>query len=246
MKNNIYQFLSNLKYRTGALALIDPDSKNDKKLDDIIEKANLPEFDAILVGGSSLDDNKYHHRIKKIKNSTSKPVILFPGSSNQINKNVDAIFYLSLISGRNPKYLIEEHIKSSKSIHKLDIETIPVGYILIDGDKISAVEKISNTIPINSSEVDKIVSHALAGQYLGHKFIFLESGSGAKKSAGSNLIKILKNYLDIPLIVGGGIKTFDDVKNIKDSSPNFIVIGNLLESDESIINIKEMLQLIHE
>ena len=246
MKNNIYQFLSNLKYETGALALIDPDSKNDKKLNNIIEKANFPEFDAILVGGSSIDDDKYHDRIKKIKNSTSKPVILFPGSSSQINKKVDAIFYLSLISGRNPEYLIEEHVKSSKLIHELDIETIPVGYILIDGNKISSVEKMSNTIPINSFEVDKIVSHALAGQYLGHKFIFLESGSGAKKSANSHLIKILKDYLDIPLIIGGGIKTFDDVKNIKDSHPDFIVIGNLLESEESTANIQSMLRLIHE
>ena len=246
MKNNIYQFLRNVKYKTGVLALIDPDSKNDKKLNDIIKKANLPEFDAILVGGSSLDDNKYHSRIKKIKDSTSKPVILFPGSSKQINKNVDAIFNLSLISGRNPKYLIEEHVKSSKLIHELGIETIPVGYILIDGDKISAVEKTSNTAPINSLEIDRIVSHALAGQYLGHKFIFLESGSGAEKSADSNLIKILKDYLDIPLIVGGGIKNFADIKNIKASSPDFIVIGNLLESEEDIANIQDMLRLIHE
>ena len=246
MRNNIYQFLMNLNYKVGALALIDPDRKNDKNLDYIIEKINFADFDAILVGGSTLNDNKYHDRIRKIKKSTSKPLILFPGGSEQINKYVDAILYLSLISGRNPQYLIDEHVKSSLKIHKLDIETIPVGYILVDGDKISAVQQVSQTEPISSTKSDIILSHALAGQYLGYKFIFLEAGSGAQKCIDYKLIKTLKDFLEIPLIVGGGIISCKNVKNIKLGNPDFVVIGNFLELKNNDNEIKDMVKLIHE
>ena len=246
MKSNIFNFLSNLEYQTGALALIDPDSKNDDKIDIIMESVNLSGFDAVLVGGSSLDDNSYHNRIQRIKNLTEKPVILFPGSASQVNKSVDAIFYLSLISGRNPKYLIEEQVLSSKQIYDWGMEVIPVGYILVEGGRTSAVEQATKTSPIKLSDTKKIISHALAGQYLGHKFIFLESGSGAQMHVDSNTIKALKEHLDIPLIVGGGICCCDDVKDIKVSNPDFIVIGNLLESNQDISFIKEMVDLIHE
>ena len=212
----------NLNYKVGALALIDPDNKNDKNLDYIIEKINFADFDAILVGGSTLNDNKYHDRIRKIKKLTSKPLILFPGGSEQINKYVDAILYLSLISGRNPQYLIDEHVKSSLKIHKLDIETIPVGYILVDGNKISAVEQVSQTKSISSTKSDIILSHALAGQYLGYKFIFLEAGSGAKQCINYKLIEILKNYLEIPLIIGGGITNYKDIIDKKKTKPGFL------------------------
>ena len=117
MKNNIYQFLKNIKFETGALALIDPDAKNDRKLEHIVNKINFANFDAILVGGSTLSDKKYIDRIKKIKEITSKPLILFPGSSNQLNDYVDAVLYISLISGRNPKYLTQPPSPTSKFFH---------------------------------------------------------------------------------------------------------------------------------
>ena len=121
MNNDTYQFLTNIKYETSALALIDPDVKNDKKIINIIKKINFSNFDAILVGGSTLSDNKYIERIEKIKSLTDKPLILFPGSSNQVNNHVDAIFYLSLITGRNPKYLIDEHVASALSIYNFNL-----------------------------------------------------------------------------------------------------------------------------
>ena len=185
MKNNVYQFLTNTKHKTVALALIDPDVKNDKKINDIIEKINFANFDAVLVGGSTLSDDKFLDRIDKIKKLTSMPLILFPGSSSQINNSVDAILYLSLISGRNPKYLIEEHVTSALSIYNFNLETIPVGYILIEDSNISAVQAESKTRPIPPKQIENIISHALAGQYLGHKLIFLEAGSGADKHVGN-------------------------------------------------------------
>jgi len=246
MKNNVYHFLTNIKYETAALALIDPDIKNDDKLIDIVDKVNFANFDAILVGGSILSDDKYLNRIKKIKQLTSKPLILFPGSSSQINNDVDAVLYLSLISGRNPKYLIEEHVNSALSIYNSNIETIPVGYILIDGSTLSDVQIESKTLPISANETEMIVSHALASQYLGHKFIFLEAGSGAAKHIEGCLVENIKKYLDIPIIVGGGIVNLEIVKNIKKGCPDFMVIGNFLEQDNNKEEIKKMVNLIHE
>jgi len=246
MNNDTYQFLTNIKYETSALALIDPDVKNDKKIINIIKKINFSNFDAILVGGSTLSDNKYIERIEKIKSLTDKPLILFPGSSNQVNNHVDAIFYLSLITGRNPKYLIDEHVASALSIYNFNLETIPVGYMLINGSQVSAVEIESETSPISSNHIDIIVSHALAGQYLGHKFIFLEAGSGAKQHIKGKLIKHLKKYLKIPIIVGGGIVNIEIAKDIKRGSPDFMVIGNFLEKENNKEEIKNIVSLIHE
>jgi len=246
MKNNVYQFLTNTKHKTVALALIDPDVKNDKKINDIIEKINFANFDAVLVGGSTLSDDKFLDRINKIKKLTSMPLILFPGSSNQINNSVDAVLYLSLISGRNPKYLIEEHVTSALSIYNFNLETIPVGYILIEDSNISAVQAESKTRPIPPKQIENIISHALAGQYLGHKLIFLEAGSGADKHVEGSLVKILKEYLDIPIIVGGGIINLEIVQNIKNGYPDFMVIGNFLEEENNKEEIRDMVKTIHE
>ena len=246
MKNNVYQFLTKIKYETAALALIDPDLKNDDKIIKIIDKINFAKFDAILVGGSTLSDDKYLSRIKEIKKLSSKPVILFPGSSCQVNNSVDAILYLSLISGRNPKYLIDEHVSSALKIYDFGIETIPVGYILVDGKRLSAVEAESKTTPIPQNQIEKIISHALAGQYLGYKFIFLEAGSGAKQHIKGTLIKELKKYLNIPIIVGGGVTGPNIVKDLKYGKPDFIVVGNFLEDEGSQRKIKNLVDLIHE
>tara|TARA_B100001250_G_scaffold410529_1_gene437151 strand:- start:183 stop:923 length:741 start_codon:yes stop_codon:yes gene_type:complete len=246
MKNNIYHFLSNIKYKTGALALIDPDSKNNDRIVEMVDKIEFSNFDAILVGGSRLSDNQCHDRIKKIKSLTSKPVILFPGSSDQLNKHVDAILYLSLISGRDSRYLIDEHVKSALKIYDLNIETIPVGYILIDGGRVSAVQEVTSTQPLEVDDDKSILSHALAGQYLGYKFIFLESGSGANEPINSNTVKILKEYIQIPLIVGGGIVTISDIENLKENAPDFIVIGNFLECEDNKNQLKDMVELIHD
>ena len=245
MKNNIYHFLSNIKYETGVLALVDPDSKNNDRIVEMIDKIEFSNFDAILVGGSSLSDSGCEDRIKQIKKITSKPVVLFPGSSNQLSEHVDAILYLSLISGRDSQYLIGEHVSSAIKVYDLNIETIPVGYILINGGKISAVQKVTNTRPLDVDDFDSILSHALAGQYLGHKFIFLESGSGAEKPIDSDIIKMLKKYIEIPLIVGGGITSISNIESLKKSAPDFIVIGNFLECKNNKSQLKNMVDLIH-
>ena len=226
--------------RCGAFALIDPDIKNDGALLETVEKINNSGFDAILVGGSLIQDNNFDTRIEYIKDNTNLPVIIFPGSSKQLSGKADAILFLSLLSGRNPQYLIGEHVESAPVIHSLNLETIPTGYILLDGGIRSSVEIISNTIPLPMNKVDIILAHALAGQYLGNKFIFLECGSGASNHASATIIESLSSRLNIPIIVGGGITSSASAKLISNAGASFIVVGTHIENGASVEELQEI------
>ncbi len=215
----------------GFLALIDPDLKNDNILDQIIDCVNDSKFSAILVGGSRKVDQRFNDRIKKIKESSNKPIILFPGSSEQISEYADAILFTSLLSGRNPKYLIDEQVKGVKLIKKYNLEIIPTGYILLDSGSSTAVEKFSDTTPLDPLDHENVLCHCLAAQYFGMSFVYLENGSGAKKPIDSNLIEYISKNIDIPVIVGGGIQTREDIESIKNAGARFVVIGTLLETN---------------
>ncbi len=240
----------NLELKRGELgtlsfALIDPDLKNDSKLDKILNNINQSEFDAILVGGSSIEDNKFEDRVKYIKSSTDLSVILFPGGSSQVSNAADAILFTSLISGRNPKFLIEEQVKSSLKIHNSKLEVIPTGYLLLETDKKSAVEIISNTNPIPMNDIDLILSHALAAQYLGKKLLFLETGSNSNYPVNNEIIKQINSILDIPIIVGGGIKNLKDAIEVSSSGASYIVIGSLIEESDDYSKLLEINKAIH-
>jgi len=215
----------------GTLALIDPDLKNDKILDKLILSINSNNFSAVLVGGSLISDNKYEERLKKIKNNINKPVILFPGSSNQISKFSDAILFTSLLSGRNPKYLIDEQVRGVKLIKKYALSVIPTGYLLIGTNSQTTVELISETKPLDPNDYENILNHALVAEYFGMKFIFLENGSGAKSSISCKLIKYLYDKIKIPIIVGGGIRNKKDIINLKKSGARFVVLSTILEEN---------------
>ena len=177
-----------------AVALIDPDAKYENKLPTMIDIINESDFDYIFIGGSMICDNEFDRRLAFIKKNTDLPLIIFPGSSNQISIHADGILFLSLISGRNPQYLIGEHIKSAPIIYNMSIEPIPIAYILLEGGIRSSVEIISDTKPIPMDRHEIILAHALAGQYLGKAFIFLETGSGAKRHVSCEIISYLKKY----------------------------------------------------
>ena len=231
---SILNFLNEVKDKNGfsLLALIDPDKKNDSRLNDILTRINSSNFDAILVGGSFIEDNLFEKRIKYIKSNTNLPLILFPGSSNQISNQVESMLYLNLISGRNPKYLIDEQVKGAKKINKLNIETIPTAYILLDGGSITSVSNISSTSPLNMNDKENVLSHALAGQFMGNKLIYFDCGSGSKFSIKSDLLSYISNEVKIPIIVGGGIKSYDEALQLSKYGASYVVVGNSLESGE--------------
>ena len=166
---------------------------------------------------------------------------LFPGDSKQISRYGDAILFMSLLSGRNPKYLIDEQVKGVKLIRKYDLSVIPTGYLLLSSKSQTEVEKVSDTVPLNSSDYDNVLDHALVAQYFGMHFIYLENGSGATSSVVPDLVQYLSKNIDIPIIVGGGIKTRQEILDIKKAGARFVVIGTHLEKNPNSNDISNLI-----
>ena len=223
------------KKGAGFIVLIDPDKKNDKNIDQLVEKAHQNGVDAIFVGGSIMMDGLYHKRVERIKSISEIPVILFPGGVNQINKHYDAMLFMSLLSGRNSHYLIGEQVIAAPIVKDYGIETIPTGYLLIDGGSPTSVEVISGTKPLPSNRPDIIVSHALAAQFLGMELIYLEAGSGALNEVPGDVVKKVADEINIGLIVGGGICTPEDANSIVNSGASFVVIGSAIEKSAELM-----------
>ena len=206
-------------------ALVDPDKFNEEKIKKIISLR--PDF--ILVGGS-LIQNTIEKTIENIKSLTKEiPIILFPGNYNQLSNQADAILFLSLISGRNPEFLIGQHVVAAPLLKQSSLEIIPTGYILIDGGKCTSVQYMSNTMPIPADKTDIIISTAIAGEMLGLKLIYLEAGSGTMTAISPNIIQAVRNTIDIPIIVGGGLRNREDVEKAWNAGADIVVVGSALE-----------------
>lgn len=212
--------------------LIDPDKHSNQSLQEISLQANSCNVDLIFVGGSLLN-NDLDSSLDIIKKNTTIPVLLFPGNLLQINSKADGIMLLSLISGRNPDLLIGNHVIASAHIKRSKLEVLPTGYILIDGGKTSSVEYMSNTKPIPSDKTDIVVATAMAGEMLGLKYIYLEAGSGATTRVHTKMIKSVKEHTNIPLIVGGGLRTEEDIQKALLAGADIIVAGTAIEEDPS-------------
>ena len=247
MQNQIYKYLLSVLKEKGAgyLVLIDPDQKNDSKIEEFVHTANQSEVDALLVGGSLMMDSKNHERVELIKKNAKMPVIFFPGGVQQLNGHYDAMFFMSILSGRNPHYLIGEQAIAAPIVKDIGIETIPMGYILIDGGTTTTVEFMSSTKPIPMDRPDITVAHCLAAQYLGKKIVYLEAGSGAKYPVSTGTIAIVKEQIDIPVIVGGGIRTPDDASERVAAGADFIVTGTITEKSDDLSMMKQFSEAIH-
>ncbi len=241
----VYEKLIKIIKKKGAayVVLIDPDRPLEETIIERVELANESNVDALFIGGSLMMDSKSADRVKTIKSISKIPVVLFPGGSSQLSSYYDAILFLSFISGRNPHYLIGEQVVAAPVIKDLCIEAISTGYILLDGGARSAVEIISGTQSIPMEKIDVIISHALAGQYLGMKLIYLESGSGASKSVEIPLIQRVSDEVDVPLIVGGGINTPRKARKIVSAGASIVVTGSVIEGEPQ--KMKEFADAIH-
>lgn len=208
--------------------LIDPDKFQEANAPKFIQK--LPEnVTHLFVGGSTVEEGRTCEVVKAIKDFCSLPVILFPGDHSQISTHADALLFLSLISGRNPEFLIEQQVRSVEKIRSTSLEIIPTGYVLIDGGKETSVQKVSNTIPLAQNNIQQIVNTALAGEYSGKKLIYLEAGSGAEEPVSSEIIKAVKKALNVPFIVGGGIRSTHQLQSAYEAGADLVVIGTAFE-----------------
>lgn len=211
--------------------LIDPDKFEMSSAEKFFQK--LPEcVSFIFVGGSLVEEFRTEEVVICIKKYTNLPVILFPGDYSQITEKADGLLFLSLISGRNPEYLIEQQVKSARQLRNSNLEIIPTGYILIDGGNDCAVHRVSNTLPISQNEVETIVNTAFAGELSGKKLIYLEAGSGAKTPVSSEIISKVRENITIPLIVGGGIRTKNQLENAYRAGADIVVIGTAFEKND--------------
>ncbi|MCD6598509.1 MAG: geranylgeranylglyceryl/heptaprenylglyceryl phosphate synthase [Bacteroidales bacterium] len=214
--------------------LIDPENYSEKALSKTVKIANENYVDLILLGGSLVSET-LERPIELIKSLSNIPVFLFPGSLLQLSGKADGILLLSLISGRNPEFLIGNHVLAAPLIKKYGLEVIPTGYILI-GNSSTAVEYMSNTTPIPSNKTDITVATAMAGEMLGQKLIYLEGGSGASQTIPEETIRKVKKNISIPLVIGGGIKTGEDAFMAYKAGADMIVVGNAIEKNPELIN----------
>ena len=214
--------------------LIDPDKVDVKEIETLCKKAEYCGFDLFLVGGS-LVYNETDELIKKIKSYCSLPVYIFPGNAIQLSNSADGILFLSLVSGRNPEYLIGQQVIAAPLLKKTSLDVVSVAYMLIESGNTTSVEYMSNTKPIPSDKMDIIVATSIASEYLGFKMIYLEAGSGAQKSISSELISKVVQNVTIPVIVGGGIRNATTAQNCFDAGASMIVVGTAVENNIEIM-----------
>ena len=229
----VYQTILNSKNRIVAL-LLDPDKQSVQDVKGVLALANSSKVSLILVGGSLVNSN-VDDFLSVVKANTKLPVLLFPGSAIQFSPIADGILLLSLISGRNPEFLIGNHVQVAYKLKQSGIEIIPTGYILIESGNATSVQYMSNTMPIPSEKSEIAVATALAGAQLGLKAIYLEAGSGAKNPVPVDIIKKVKSEIAIPIIVGGGMRTPEQVELAFASGANMVVLGNGIEKNPELI-----------
>ena len=216
--------------------LVDPDKAGDKALDLIVANAIDSGVDYFFVGGSLLINNQLDHVIELLKKAGDIPVVLFPGNSLQMSWKADAILFLSLISGRNAEMLIGRHVVSAPYIKLSPLQVIPTGYMLIDSGRPTAVSYMSDSNPIPADKDDIAICTAMAGEMLGLKLIFMDAGSGAINPVSETMISNVKQSIEVPLIVGGGIRTPEQARKSAGAGADVLVIGNAVEKSPSIIN----------
>ena len=243
----IFEYLINVKEQNGAgyLVLIDPDKQDVESASVFASQSVEAGVDALLVGSSLLMSDRLDTVVQCVKDASGLPVIISPGASNHISRYADAILFLSLISGRNPDFLISEHIKAAPIIKRYGIEPIPTGYMLVEGGSCTSVQFISATLPIPRDKADIAVAHAIAAEMLGMKCVYLECGSGSPQSVPDEMITAVKEQINIPVIVGGGIVEPKMAAEKVRAGADFIVTGNVLEKSGNINLMREFAHAVH-
>ena len=242
---NIYNnIVKNQKTKKKSFALlIDPDKQDKQQLLSIIEKAKKAKTDYFFVGGSLLTHDSLELCVSTLKDNSNIPVILFPGNAMQVNNEADGILFLSLISGRNADMLIGKQVITAPILKNSSLEVLSTGYMLIDSGKPTTVSYMSNTTPIPADKHTIAACTAMAGEMLGLKLIFMDGGSGAKSPISEQMIISVRNSINVPLIVGGGISSGKKaIENCK-AGADIIVVGNAIEKDKDLIN--EIADAVH-
>jgi putative glycerol-1-phosphate prenyltransferase len=235
---NIYQEIVKSKSEAKKLLaiLIDPDKVSMESIFNLIQKINQSPATHILVGGSSFDGVHLDELIIELKSKTNLPILLFPGNPSQISDKADGILFLTLLSGRNPDYLIEHQVNAVPILNKTNLEVISTGYILIESGNETAVERVSQTKPLDRNNSEYALQTAQAGEFIGNKLIYLEAGSGAHLSVPTEMITLVSQNINIPLIIGGGIRSKAEIEKAYNAGADLVVIGTAFENDANFFD----------
>lgn len=247
--NSVFARLMAAKEQRGGgfFLLLDPDRLQEKEYCLLADACHECGVDGILVGSSLIMKVDFAHAVTSIRATAhpSVPVIIMPGSMGQIVPNADAVLFTSLLSGRNPAYLIEQQVHGAPLIKRYNLESIPTGYLLIESGRTSSVQYMSGSSPIPRTKHDIACAHALAAQYLGMKLVYLEAGSGAEFPVAPEMTEAVSGYIDIPLIVGGGLTRPEECAGRIAAGASFVVIGNHFENLRNLTYLREMAAAAH-
>lgn len=232
--SDLLEKLQGLRGKRGLAVLLDPDKVDEQSLSELIINALSVQVDLFLVGGSLISSDKMDWLLEQLEN-VPVPTLLFPGNAQHIHPKADGILLLSLISGRNPDFLIGQHVIAAHALKRSGLAIIPTGYMLVDGGKQTTASYISNTTPLPNNKPDIAAATALAGELLGLKMLYLDAGSGAAEPVNPALIRGVKAVTSLPLFVGGGINTIEKALSAYEAGADLIVIGNALEKDPSFL-----------
>jgi putative glycerol-1-phosphate prenyltransferase len=246
MKKIFTQMLENAFQKGGGyFVLIDPDTPRANNLGEYTRELCIAGVDAILVGGSLILDADFANTLQQVKKNSTVPVIIFPGSLQQLSGEADAILYISLISGRNPNSLFGDHVIAAPFIRKLAIEPISTGYMLFESGRTTTAEFMSHTRPLPVNKPEIAMAHALAAQYMGMQIIYLEAGSGADHAIPDEVVQAVYGYVDIPIIVGGGIRNPVEARQKIEAGARFVVTGNVLDDQNDPQLIRDFVRAVH-
>lgn len=237
MDHSTRKYLQNLR-STGEkrlAVLIDPDKANTAYLHRVLEVVNRCGIELIFFGGSLLTRYELDEHIQTIKSATNAKVILFPGSTLQVTPEADAVLFLSLISGRNPELLIGQHVIAAPMIRQYNLEALATGYMLVDGGRPTTASYISATLPLPADKPDIAACTAMAGELLGLQHIYMDAGSGALNPISPEMISTVRKSVDLPMIVGGGIRTVEQAEAAAKAGADVIVVGNAAEKDPQLL-----------
>ena len=243
----VFSALLSASSRLGSafLVLVDPEKTSPDQARSLAAHAQEGGVDAFLVGGSQGVCGSLDELVTAVRESSGLPVILFPGSACQISEKAHALLFLSMLSSRNPQYLIGEHVKAAPVLRRMSIEIIPTAYLLVESGTLTSVQYVTQSLPIPRDKVDLAVAHALAGKYMGMKLVYLEAGSGAGTPVPAEMVQAVSLTTDLPVAVGGGIRSPEQAGRFARSGASFVVVGNALETTGEPSFVKELAAAVH-
>jgi len=245
MIGRVEKYLQDKISADGAIhiTLLDPENIAPKRASEMTLVAEACGTAAIMVGGSTLTSTeRLENVVKTIKKAVKIPVILFPNNVTGICKNADAIWFMSLLNSSDPYFIAGAQVLGAPLVRKFGLEAIPLGYIIVGEG--AAASLIGRAIPIPYNKPELAVAHALAAQYLGMRFAYLEAGSGARRNVPREMVEKVKHVISIPLIVGGGIRTGKQARELAEAGADVIVTGTITEEGNASDKISELVKCI--